>query len=70
MFLKLKRSMVPNNTTIVVESSIWTTLIPSHLESLDYIDNFNDNENDEDEDDDDDDLSPMPVESEEANYMC
>jgi hypothetical protein len=47
MFLKLKRSMVPlmvpKNTTVVVESSIWNTLISSHLESLDYIDNFNDN---------------------------
>ena len=65
MFLKLKRSLIPNNTTIVVEFSIWNTLIPSHVELLDNIDN----ENEHDDDDEDDDLSPVLVESEEANYM-
>ena len=75
MFLKLKRSLIPNNTTIDVKSSIWNTLIPSHRELPNNIDNSDDNDNEHDDDDDnddddeDDDLSPMPIESEEANYM-
>jgi hypothetical protein len=38
----------------------------------DYIDNSNDNESEEQEEEnnDDDDLSPMLVESEEAEYTC
>ena len=66
MFLKLNISLIPNNTTFVTESSIWNTLIPSHLELPYDIDNSNNNENEED----DDDLSPVPIESEEANYTC
>ena len=38
MFLKLNKSMLLKNTTDVVESSIWNTLIPSSLELLDDID--------------------------------
>ena len=58
---------------------------PSRLELVDDIDNSDDNKNEEDDDDveeddthndDDDDydendyLSPVSIESEEANYMC
>ena len=77
MFLKLSMSLIPNNPTYVVESSIWNALIPSCLELPDDIDEFDDNENQEDDDDDDndnddedDDLSPMLVENEEADYTC
>ena len=79
MFLKLNKSLIPRNTTYVVESSIWNTLIPYLLELLDDMDDFNDNENEEDDDDndddndnddEDDDLLVVPVESEEANYPC
>jgi hypothetical protein len=60
-------------------------LTPSHLESPNGIDSFDDNENEEDDDeeeeeeeeeedndddDEDDDLLSMPVESEETNYAC
>ena len=65
MFLKLNMSLIPNNPTNVVESPIWNTLIPSCLELLDDIDDYEDNDNY-----DEDDLSPMLVESEEANYTC
>jgi hypothetical protein len=71
MFLKLNMSLIPYNPTDVAESPIWNTLIPSHLELLDDIDDSNDNENQEDDDndndDEDDDLSPMLVKNEEAN---
>ena len=74
-FWKLIRKLIPNNTSGVVESPIWNTLIPSHYELLDDIDDSDDKENEEDgndndDDEEDDDLSPMLVESEEANYMC
>jgi hypothetical protein len=79
MFLGLNMSLVPNNLVDVAESLIWNTLIPSPLEFLYDIDNSDDNENDDeeeddddndDDDDEDDDLSPVPVESVEANYTC
>jgi hypothetical protein len=65
-----------------LKSPLWNTLTPSHLESPNDIDNFNDNENEEDDeeneeeeednddDDEDDDLLSMPVESEETDYAC
>jgi hypothetical protein len=77
MFLKLSMSLIPINLVDVVESLIWTTLIPFSLELVDDIDGPNDNENeqdddeeeqdhdDNDDDDEDDDLLPMPVEIEE-----
>ena len=68
MFFKLNKSLIPNDTTDAAESSICNTLNPSHHELPDAIDNSNDNEGEDD--DDDDDLSPMPIESEEANYTC
>ena len=72
MFLKVNMSLIPNNPTYVTKSSIWNTLIPSHLELLDDIGNSNDNKNEEDDDDDndDDDLSLVPIESEEISYTC
>ena len=70
MFLKLNMSLILNNPTNVTESPIWNTLIPYCLELPDDIDDSDDNENEEDDDDNDDDLSPVPVESEEASYMC
>ena len=51
MFLKVNISLIPNNPTNVVESSIRNTLIPSRLELPDDIDNSDDNENEEDDDD-------------------
>ena len=74
MFLKLNMSLILDNPADVAESPIWNTLIPSHLELPDDIDDSNDNENEEDDDDNndnddkDDDLSLVLVESEEANY--
>jgi len=73
MFLKLNKSLISNNTTKLTKSSIWITLIPSRHELPDDINNFDNNENEEDDDDNDngdenDDLSPLPVESEEADY--
>jgi hypothetical protein len=62
MFLKLNMSLILNNPTNVAKSSIWSTLIPSHLELPDDIDDSDDNENEEDDDEDDDednDLSPL-----------
>ena len=62
-------SLFLNNPTNFVESPIWNTLIPSHLELPYDVDNSDDNENDEEDDDDvdeDDDLSLVPIESEEA----
>ena len=70
MLLNLNRSLIPNNTTNVLESSIWNTLIPSRPELTDDIDNSDDNEMEDDDDDEDDDLSQVPVESKEANYTC
>ena len=74
MFLKLNMSLIPNNPTDVAESMISNTWIPFCLELPYDIDNSNDNENEKDKDDEDnddgDDLSPMPVESEEADYTC
>ena len=69
MFLKLNMSLLPNNLANVAVSPIWNTLSPSCLELPDDIDDFDDNGNEEDVDEDDD-LSPMPFESEEADYMC
>ena len=73
MFLKLNMSPIPNNLAYVAESPIWNTLIPSRFELLDDVDDSDDYENEEDDDndnDDDDYLSPMPIESEEADYTC
>ena len=71
MFLKLNMSLILNNPTNVPESLIWNTLIPSCPKFPNDIDDSDDNQNEEDDDDnDDDDLSPVPVESEEANYTC
>ena len=47
----------------------WNTLIPPCPELPNDIDDYDDIEKEVD-DDDDDDLSPMPVESEEADYTC
>ena len=69
MFLKANRSMNPNNTSNVAKPLIWNTLIPSHLELPNAIDNSDDNENEKD-DDEDDDLSPVSIEIEEADYTC
>ena len=66
--LKLSMSLIHNNPTNVAESLILNTLIPSRRDLPYDFDDSNDNENEED--DDDDDLSPMPVESEEDDYMC
>ena len=63
MFLKLNMSLIPNNPTYVAEALIWNTLIPAHPKLLDDIDDYDDNEKEEEE-------SPLPVESEEANYTC
>ncbi len=68
-------SLIPNKPTYVTESPVWSTLIPSRPELPYYIDDFDDNENEEDDDDnddddEDDDLSPVPIESEEADYTC
>jgi len=78
MFLKLNMSLIPNNLVDVTESPIWNTLITSHLELPNDIDDFDDNEEDDDDeeqednddDDKDDDLSPMPVESDKTDYTC
>ena len=76
MFLKQNMSLISNNPANVTESTIWNTLIPSCLELLNDIDDSDDNENEEedgnniDDDDEDNDLSPMLVESEQANYTC
>ena len=70
MFLKLNTSMILNNLTDVVESPIWSTLIPSLPQLPDDIDDYNDNENKEDDDEEDGDLSPVPVESDEPDYTC
>ena len=58
-------SLILNNPTVVVESPIWSALNPSRPQLPDDIDDSDDNENEEDGD-----LSPMPVESDEADYMC
>jgi hypothetical protein len=72
-------SLIPNNLVDVTQSPIWNTLIPSRLEMPDDIDDYDDSENEgddddeeeeEEEEDDDNDLSPVPIESEETNYMC
>ena len=55
-------SLVPNKLACVVESPNWNTLIPSCPKLPNNIDDSDDNE--------DDDLSPVPVESEEADYKC
>ena len=65
-----ENQLIPNNTTIILEFLIWNTLIPSHPKVPDNINISDDNENDEEEEEDDDDLSPVLVESEEANHMC
>jgi hypothetical protein len=75
MFLKLIMSLIPDNPTHFTASPIWNTLIPSRLELLDDINDSSDNENEEEDDDNDnhdkdDDLSPVLVESEEADYTC
>ena len=72
MFLRVNMSMNPNNPTDVIESPIWNTLILSHPKLPDDIDDSDNNENEEEDDDDNDidDLSPMPIESGEANYTC
>jgi hypothetical protein len=71
MFLILNMSLILNNLANLAESPICNTLIPFRLELPDEIDDSNDNKNEEqDDDDDDDDLSPMPLESEEADYTC
>ena len=44
MFVELNMNTIPNNTTNVIDSSLWNTLIPSHPELLDDI--SNDKEND------------------------
>ena len=69
MFWKLNMSLILNNPADVMESPIWTTLIPSHHELPNDIDDSDDDENEEEEDDDDD-LSRVLVESEEADYTC
>ena len=76
MFLKLNMSLIPNNPVDVVESLIWNTLVASLTELPDDIDDSDDNEIEEEDNDDnyyddgeDDDLSPIPVESEEVDYM-
>ena len=66
MFLKLNTSLIPNNPVDVMEYLIWNTLISSQPKLPNDIDDFDDNENEED----DDDLSPVLVESEEADYTC
>ena len=53
-----------------MESPIWNTLIPSCPKLPNNIDDSDDNEEEEEEEDEDDDLSPVPVESEEADYKC
>lgn len=70
MLLNLNRSLIPNNITIVLESLIWNTLIPSRPKLTDDIDNSDDNEIEDDDDDEDDDLSQVPVEREETDYTC
>ena len=54
MFLKLNMSPILNNPANVAESPIWNTLIPSHLELPNDIDDSNEYENEEDDDNDDD----------------
>jgi hypothetical protein len=44
MFLKLNMSLIPNNPVDVTESPIWNTLISSHPEMLDDIDDYGDKE--------------------------
>ena len=75
VFLKLNISSILNHPEDFAESPIWNTLISSCPELPDDIDDSDDKENEEEddgveeeEDDEDDDLSPMPIESEEANY--
>ena len=61
-----------------MEYLFWNTLLPPRFELPNDIDDSDDNENDEDandeeandkgNDDEDNDLSPVLVESEEANY--
>ena len=60
-------SLTLNNLADVAESPIWNTLIPSHCELPNDIDDYDDNENEEEEEDDDD-LSPTLVKNEETNY--
>jgi hypothetical protein len=62
LFLNLNMSLIPKNPANLVESPIWNTLILSRPKLLDGIDDS--------DDDEDGDLSPMPVKSEEPNYMC
>ena len=80
MFLRLNMNMFLNNPADVAESPIQNTLIPSHHELPNDIDDSNDNDNENEEDDDDDndeeeedhednDLSSVSVGSEETNYM-
>ena len=57
MFLKLHKSLKPNNTTYVMESLIWNTLIPSRHELPDDIVDSYGNGNKEENDD----LSPIPI---------
>ena len=66
MFLKLNMSLIPNNPIDFTESPTWNTLIPSRHELPNDIDDFDD----EEEEEEDDDLSPMSIESEEADYTC
>ena len=72
MFLKVNMSLIHYDQANVLESLIWNTLIPSCPELPNDIGNFDDNEKENDDDDDfeEEDLSPIPIESEEANYMC
>jgi hypothetical protein len=63
MFLKLNKSLIPNNPKDVTKSPIWNTLISPCYELLDDIDDAEDNEDEED-----DDSSSLLVESEEVHY--
>ena len=54
------------NGYLLDPSPIWNTLIPSRPELPYDIHDSDDN----DDDDEDDDLSPVPIESEEADYTC
>ena len=67
--MKPDMGLIPKNPTNLMESPIWKTLIPSHPELPSDIDNSDGYENEED-DYKDDDLSPVRIESEEADYMC
>ena len=68
MFWKLKWAWFLTIQQILRNLEFWTHELPIDIKDCD------DTENEEEEDDDDvngdDDLSPMLIESEEANYMC